>query len=107
MVDGCILASAMARKTKQTGQSLGTDAANDGAPSTPQDRNIDSPSAQVFAAKAKNLDALREAVIDAAGVGGGLWLSYLFLFFYLFIAAAAVTHRDFLFENPVKFRGSG
>jgi uncharacterized protein YjbI with pentapeptide repeats len=45
---------------------------------------------------------LREAVVDAAGVGAGLWLSYLFLFFYLFIAAAAVTHRDFLFESPVK-----
>ena len=58
--------------------------------------------AGAFAAKAKDLGALREAVIDAAGVGAGLWLSYLFLFFYLFIAVAAVTHRDLLFENPVK-----
>ena len=102
MVEGCILASAMSGKTKQTGQSPGTDAEKDGAPSTPQDPNVDAPSAQAFAAKAKDLDALREAVVDAAGVGTGLWLSYLFLFFYLFIAVAAVTHRDFLFENPVK-----
>ena len=92
----------MARKTKQTGQSPGTDAENDGVPSTPQDPNVGSPSAQAFAAKAKDLDALREAVVDAAGVGAGLWLSYLFLFFYLFIAVAAVTHRDFLFQSPVK-----
>ena len=92
----------MASKTKQTSESSATDAANDGAPSTPQDLYADSQLAQAFAAKAKDLDALREAVVDAAGVGAGLWLSYLFLFFYLFIAAAAVTHRDFLFENPVK-----
>src|SRR5262245_32956444 len=97
---GSMLASAMARKTKQTGKSPGTDAEKDGTPSTPQAPN--NSSAQAFAAKAKDLDALREAVVDAAGVGAGLWLSYLFLFFYLFIAVAAVTHRDFLFESQVK-----
>lgn len=31
-----------------------------------------------------------------------MWLSYLFTFFYLGIAAFAVTHRDLLLENPVK-----
>ena len=90
----------MAGKTKQIGKSLRTRAEKDGALS--QDACSYSPSAQAFAAKAKDLGALREAVVDAAGVGAGLWLSYLFLFFYLFIAVAAVTHRDLLFENPVK-----
>jgi hypothetical protein len=55
-----------------------------------------------FSAKAKDLGALRDAVIDAASVGTGLWLSYLFVLFYFAIAAGAVTHRDLLLENPVK-----
>ena len=45
---------------------------------------------------------MRNAVVDAAGVGTGLWLSYLFVLFYFAIAAGAVTHRDLLLENPVK-----
>jgi uncharacterized protein YjbI with pentapeptide repeats len=45
---------------------------------------------------------LRDAVVDAASVGSALWLSYLFAFFYLAIAAGSVTHRDLFFENPVK-----
>ena len=53
-------------------------------------------------AKATDLDALRTAVVDAAGVGVGLWLSYLFVLFYFAIAAGAVTHRDLLLESPVK-----
>jgi hypothetical protein len=55
-----------------------------------------------FAKQATDLQALRDAVVDAASVGGGLWLSYLFVFFYFAIAAGGVTHRDLLFENPVK-----
>ena len=55
-----------------------------------------------FAAKAKDLGALRDAIVDAAGVSAGLWLSYLFVLFYFAIAAGAVTHRDLLLENPVK-----
>ena len=31
-----------------------------------------------------------------------MWLSYLFVLFYLAIAAGAVTHGDLFFENPVK-----
>jgi hypothetical protein len=46
-----------------------------------------------FAGKAKDLGALRDAVVDAATVGTGLWLSYLFALFYFAIAAGAVTHR--------------
>jgi len=60
------------------------------------------PAATEFAAKAKNLDALRNAVVDAAGVGAGLWFSYLFMLFYLLIAVGSVTHRDLLYANPVK-----
>ncbi|MGA8757435.1 MAG: pentapeptide repeat-containing protein [Stellaceae bacterium] len=55
-----------------------------------------------FAAKATDLQALRDAVVDAASVGAGLWLSYLFVLFYFAIAAGAVSHRDLLLENPVK-----
>jgi Pentapeptide repeats (8 copies) len=55
-----------------------------------------------FAAKATDLDALRNAVVDAAGVGYGLWFSYLFALLYFAIAAGAVTHRDLLLESPVK-----
>jgi uncharacterized protein YjbI with pentapeptide repeats len=55
-----------------------------------------------FAAKAKDLGALRDAVVDAAGVGAGLWFSYLFVLFYFAIAVGAVTHRDLLLENSVK-----
>ena len=55
-----------------------------------------------FAARVQDLGALRDAVVDAAGVSTGLWLSYLFVLFYFAIAAGAVTHRDLLLENPVK-----
>jgi len=55
-----------------------------------------------FATRAKDLGALHDAVVDAASVGAGLWLSYLFALFYFAIAAGAVTHRDLLLESPVK-----
>src|SRR4051794_15156297 len=57
--------------------------------------------AAAFAAKAKDLDAIKKAVEDAAAVGTPLWLSYLFLLFYIAIAASAVTHADLLLERPV------
>src|SRR4051794_8754340 len=55
-----------------------------------------------FAAKAKDLQAWRDAVVEASTVSGPLWLSYIFAFLYLAIAAGAVTHKDLFFENPVK-----
>src|SRR5215469_2168834 len=58
--------------------------------------------ATAFAAKARDLETLRDAVIDAASVGGGLWLSYLFVLLYLLIAVGSVTHRDLFLESPVK-----
>ncbi|HEX3995329.1 MAG TPA: pentapeptide repeat-containing protein, partial [Acetobacteraceae bacterium] len=60
------------------------------------------PLAPPLAKKANDLDALRAAVIDAAGVSGALWLSYLFVLFYFLIAAGGVTHKDLFLENPVK-----
>jgi hypothetical protein len=69
-------------------------------PASPAQHQL--PPAVEFAARAQNLDALRTAVIDAAGVGAGLWFSYLFVMFYLLIAVGSVTHRDLLFETPIK-----
>lgn len=62
----------------------------------------EAPDAAGFAAKATDLSTLRDAVVDAATVGSGLWLSYLFTFFYLMVAAGAVTHKDLFLEGSVK-----
>jgi uncharacterized protein YjbI with pentapeptide repeats len=59
-------------------------------------------SSPTLASKARDLEALKNAVVDAAGVGAGLWFSYLFLLLYLFISVGGVGHRDLLLENPVK-----
>jgi hypothetical protein len=66
------------------------------APSAP------APEPPPIAAKADDLEAIKKAVDDAASIGGGLWLSYLFVLFYLAVAAGAVTHADLFLENPVK-----
>jgi len=55
-----------------------------------------------IAGKAKDLEALRTAVVDAANVSGALWFSYLFVLLYLVIAVGSVTHRNLFFESPVK-----
>jgi hypothetical protein len=55
-----------------------------------------------FAKEAHDLDAVRKSVEDAAAVSAGFWLSYLFVLFYIGIAAGGVTHKDLLLENPVK-----
>jgi hypothetical protein len=49
----------------------------------------------------QDLDAIRKSVEDAATIGAGLWLSYLFLMFYFAVAAGAITHVDLLLENAV------
>jgi hypothetical protein len=53
-------------------------------------------------ASGRDLETIRTAVTDAAGVSAGLWLSYLFVLFYLLVAAGGVPHRDLFFESPVK-----
>ncbi len=59
-----------------------------------------SPAAEVAATD--DLETARKAVEDTAAIGGGLWLSYLFVLLYLGIAAGAVTHADLLLQAPVK-----
>ena len=61
-----------------------------------------STTAAPLVAKDRNLEALQEATIEAADVSMNLWLSYLFLLFYLAIAVGGVSHRDLFFENAVK-----
>src|SRR3954464_6596115 len=55
-----------------------------------------------LAAQANDLESLRSAVVDAAGVGAGLWISYLFVVFYLLVSVGSVTHKDLFLETPVK-----
>jgi uncharacterized protein YjbI with pentapeptide repeats len=45
---------------------------------------------------------LREAVDDAAGVTGTLWLSFIFLLFYVLLAVVGVTHADQFLQNNVE-----
>jgi uncharacterized protein YjbI with pentapeptide repeats len=61
-----------------------------------------SPKAPALAEKADDLEALRTAVTDAAAISSGLWLSYLFVLFYLLVAAGGVTYRALFFASPVK-----
>src|SRR5258708_36300561 len=49
-----------------------------------------------------DLSVLRDTIFEAAGVCATLWVSYLLVLLYLFIAAGEVTHRDLFLENPVK-----
>jgi uncharacterized protein YjbI with pentapeptide repeats len=70
--------------------------------SEPAPAEHEAPAVPPLAAKADDLEAIRMAVIDAAGVSFGLWVSYLFVLFYLLVAAGGVTHRDLFFESPVK-----
>ncbi len=67
-----------------------------------KERSLADAARPAIAAKADDLEAMRDAVVDAAAVSGGLWLSYLFVLFYLLIAAGGVTHKDLFFESPVK-----
>jgi hypothetical protein len=66
------------------------------APATP------APRLPPIAAKADDLEAIKKTVDDAASVGGGSWLSYLLVMFYLAIAAGAVAHEDLFFERSLK-----
>ena len=49
-----------------------------------------------------DLEPFEKAVNEAAARVRGLWLGYIALLAYLFIAVAAVTHRDLLLQKAVK-----
>ncbi len=74
----------------------------DGTESRPPEPKPPASDLPPIAAKADDLEAIKKAVDDAASVGGGLWLSYLFVLFYLAVAGGAVTHADLFLEKPVK-----
>jgi hypothetical protein len=94
----------MADETEHTRATAAPDAATgDAAPApAPCEPPPLPPTAEALAGKAKDLQALRDAVVDAASVGAGLWFSYLFVLLYLFIAAGSVTHRDLFLQSPVR-----
>ena len=60
------------------------------------------PGAPAIVGKATDLETIRAAMVDAAGVIAALWFSYLFMLLYLVIAVGSVTHRTLLLESPVK-----
>jgi len=78
--------------------------AADGSEAALADSHVESPALDLppIAAQADDLEAIKKAVDDAASLGGGLWLSYLFVLFYLAVAAGAVTHADLFLEKSVK-----
>lgn len=52
--------------------------------------------------KPRDLNAIRDALVDAAGISIGLWVSYLAVLTYMLVAVASVTHNDLFFETSVK-----
>jgi uncharacterized protein YjbI with pentapeptide repeats len=65
-------------------------------------QNTHAQSVSSLSDSSKTLDALKSALVDAASLSTGLWVSYLFVLFYLTITTSGVTHRDLFLENPVK-----
>ena len=51
--------------------------------------------------KTEDLDKTRDALVEAAAVSSGLWITYLGVLLYLTIAVGSVTHRDLLLESPI------
>jgi uncharacterized protein YjbI with pentapeptide repeats len=94
----------MAEETEHTEATGAPDAAAGDAGLTPAPAEPPPlpPTAEALASKAKDLQALRDVVVDAASIGAGLWFSYLFVLLYLLIAAGSVTHRELFLESPVR-----
>jgi hypothetical protein len=73
-----------------------------GSPTTLPANSTGPETVEDAASATADLEALRVAIVDAAGVSAGVWFSYIFILLYLLIAVASITHRDLFFENPVK-----
>ena len=58
------------------------------------------PDQRPTAEKLQDIDAARGAVVDAAGICSGLWLSYILAVSYVTVAVGGVTHRDMLLAKP-------
>jgi uncharacterized protein YjbI with pentapeptide repeats len=89
----------MAEETEHTGA---TATPGDAGPTPPGEPPQFTLTAAALAGEAKDLQALRDTLVDAASVGAGLWFSYLFILLYLLIAVGGVTHNDLFLESPVK-----
>jgi hypothetical protein len=81
---------------------VGVDTTKGGEMPTDAAKDAQALPAAAEAPETDDLETARKAVEDTAAIGGGLWLSYLFVLFYLGIAAGAVTHADLLMQAPVK-----
>jgi len=55
-----------------------------------------------LADKANDPNAALDSVIEAASFSANLWLSYLFLLFYLLVSVGGVRQQDLFLENPVQ-----
>jgi len=64
--------------------------------------DLQPPALPPIAKDADDLRAIRQTVDDAAAVSATLWFSYIFVMFYIAVAAGAITHADLLLETPVK-----
>jgi hypothetical protein len=84
------MSEAPAEVTKET--ATGTDAERTAGPLSAEPPPLPV-TAVALAAKAQDLGALRDAVVDAASVAAGLWFSYIFVLLYLLVAVGSVTHR--------------
>ncbi len=81
---------------------VGVDTTKNGEMPTDAAKDAQASPAAAEAPETDDLETARKAVEDTAAIGGGLWLSYLFVLFYVGIAAGAVTHADLLLQAPVK-----
>jgi hypothetical protein len=82
------------------GKSAMTDSEN-GEMQNPGEASGEAQLSKLKAEPTDDLDATRNALVEAAGVSGGLWITYLGVLLYLLIAVGSVTHKDLFLESPI------